>query len=134
MPTFDVAVTETVYVRPFVSDDHEHVVVGTDAVQVAEPEPGAGEIVAVYDDNVPPLAAGAVHVAETAPSDGVSVSEPGASGQPLHGADAAVDAVDTHDPSRALTVGVTAVTGTVAVALVPDAPVTTVVPEPSVTS
>ena len=83
---------------------------------------------------MPPLPAGAVHDAERAPSEGVRVNDPGASGQPLHTEEAAVAAVDTHDPSRALTVGVTAVTGTVAEALVPEAPVTTVVPEPFVTS
>ena len=116
------------------SDDHEHVVVGTVTVHVADPLPGAGEIVAVYDASVPPFAAGAVHEACTAPSEGVRVRFAGASGQPLHGADVAVAADDTQAPSRALTVGVTALAGTVIDELVPDTPVATVAPEPSVTS
>jgi hypothetical protein len=41
---------------------------------------------------------------------------------------------ETHDPSRALTVGVTAVAGTVIDWLVPLTPVATVTPVPSVTS
>jgi hypothetical protein len=49
-------------------------------VHVADPEPGAGLIVAVYDASVPPFPAGADHDADTAPSDGVSVRLPGASG------------------------------------------------------
>ena len=133
VPTSDVAVTDTVYVTPLVRLDHEHVVVGTLGVHVADPEPGAGEIVAVYDASDPPFAAGAVQDACTAPSDGVSVRT-GASGKPLQGEPVAVAADDTQAPRRAFTVGVTAVAGTVTEALVPATPVATVAPVPSVTS
>lgn len=133
MPTLLVAVTDTVYVVPFVSVDHAHAVVGALTVHVADPEPGAGEIVAVYEATVPPLPAGAVHDADTAPSEGVSVSAPGASGDPLHAAVAAVETDDTQLFSRAFTAGVTAVAGTVTDAEVPATPVATV-DVPSVTS
>ncbi len=83
---------------------------------------------------MPPLAAGAVQTPVIWESPGVRVSPPGADGKPLQGDEAAVADVDTHAPRRALTVGLTALAGTVIDAEVPDTSVATVLPAPSVTS
>ena len=94
---------------------------------------GAGLMVAEYEATVPPLPAGADQDADSAPSVGVRTSEPGGSGNPAQGAMAALSALDTQVFTRARTVGVSAVTGTVTVTPL-EAPTARLVAAPSVTS
>jgi hypothetical protein len=68
-----------------------------------------GLSVAVYCVNTEPFGGGAVHVAVMDESPGVAVTEPGASGTPLHARGARIELRDTQLPSLTRTRGVTVV-------------------------